>query len=187
MATRTLPKATDTLTEINAVIERLDNPVHRHMLETARDHYWAEVTWDVPAIVATLAPTAPILYRFQGGAFLGIDGMRVETREAAHAMYESTRDSGMTIGPMKDLQLTFGSQGISQECLQYAVLQGSGLPGLAEQVAPDKWYLVSWYAATFSPFDVENRYMTGEIVYAANKPLTIEEVDRGVGKELIGL
>ena len=29
--------------------------------------------------------------------------------------------------------------------------------------------------------------MTGEIIYAANKPLTIEEVDRGVGSEIIGL
>ncbi|WP_432197516.1 hypothetical protein [Streptomyces sp. bgisy027] len=187
MATRAFPKATDTINEINAVIEGLDNPVHRHMLETARDHYWAEVVWDVPAIVATLAPTTPVLYRFQGGAFLGMDGLRVESREAAQAMYESTRDSGMTIGPMKELKLTFGSEGISQECLQYAVIPGGGLPGLAEQVDPDKWYLVSWYATTYSPFDAENRYMTGEFCYAANQPLTIEEVDRGVAKELIGL
>src|SRR5438094_2271975 len=144
MTTRVLPKATDTIAEINAVIERLDNTVDRRMLEQARDHYWAEVIWDVPAVMATLSPTAPILYRFQGGAFLGIDGMRIETREATHAMYESARDSGITIGPMEQLNWTFGPNGISQEGVLHAVLPGAGLPGLAEQVEPDKWYLVSW-------------------------------------------
>lgn len=187
MTTRVLPKVTDTLAEINTLIERLDNPVHRHMLEQARDHYWAEVVWDVPAIMATMSTTTPLFYRFQGGAFLGVDGERVEGWAAVQAMYEQSRDAGMVIGPMEQINWTFGPSGLSQEGVLNAIFPGAAMPGLAEQVDPDKFYLVSWYAVTYNPFDEGNRHMTGEIIYAANKPLTLEEVDPGAGKELIGI
>lgn len=186
MTTRVLPKVTDTLAEINAVIEGIDNPVHRHMLEVARDHYWGEVFWDVPAIMATLSPTAPIVYRFQGGAFMGLDGEGIESREATQAMYEGARDSGLVIGPMEQLNWTFGPNGVGCEGILHNIFPGSALPGLAEQVDSEKFYLVSFYANTFTPFDEENRYMTGEIFYSGNKPLAVEEVDPAVGKERFG-
>jgi len=187
MTTRVLPKATDTVAEINALLEGLDNPVHKHMLSVVRDHYWAEVVWDVPAIMATLSPTAPIHYRFHGGAFLGLDGMTVETRETTQALYESTRDVGVTIGPMEQMKCAVGANGTFQEVLVSAVFPGSLMPGLADQVDPEKFYLVSWYQSVYNPFDEENRYMTGEIVYNANTPLSIEEVDRDFGKEITGI
>ena len=39
------PRASDTIAEINAFAETLDNPDHRRMLEVSRDHYWGEVVW----------------------------------------------------------------------------------------------------------------------------------------------
>ncbi len=186
MATQARLKSTDTLAEINAQIERLDNPVHRHMLEVMRDHFWAEVVWDVPAIIATLTTSEPILYRFQGGAFLGIDGDRLESREAVQELYDNSRDAGVVIGPMENLTYTFGANGVAQECIQHGVFPGGALLGLAE-VDADKWYHIGFYTAVYNPFDKENRYMTGEIMYAANKPLTLEEVDPATASEITGL
>ncbi len=186
MATPVLPKATDTLAEIDAFIETIDDPVYRFMLEQARDHYWAEVVWDVPAIMKTLSTTEPILYRMHGGVFMGVDGQRVEGFEGAQAMYEQARDGGMVIGAMEDLTWGFGPSGLAQEAILNAVFPGVALPGLPD-VDPEKWYYLRWHGATFNPFDASQRYMTGEFIFAADKPLTIEEVDRSVGQQIIGL
>ncbi len=87
MSTVQIPKASETLAELNAMAAKLDNPVHRRMHEVVRDHWWAEVNWDIETIMATLAE--PIDYRFHGTAFLdGNDGTRVTSLGDVRAMYE---------------------------------------------------------------------------------------------------
>ena len=100
---------------------------------------------------------------------------------------DASEDVGVTIGPMEQIKCAVGANGTFQEVLVSAVFPGSLMPGLADQVDPEKFYLVSWYQSVYNPFDEENRYMTGEIVYNANTPLSIEEVDRDFGKEITGI
>src|SRR2546430_320783 len=91
--------STTTLAEMNALIETLEDPAHRRMLENVRDHFWAEVTWDIPAIMDTFSPTETIVHQFRGGHYMGVDGYASVGRDVVQAFYEQARDERVTIGP----------------------------------------------------------------------------------------
>ncbi len=173
MSTVQIPKASETLAELNAMAAKLDNPVHRRMHEVVRDHWWAEVNWDIETIMATLAE--PIDYRFHGAAFIGSDGTRVISLGDVRAMYEGARDSGVKVGAMRELNVSHGPTGMGIDTILCNVVPGTRIVG--HDVDPDGQYYVSWHSNLFFPFDSECRYMLGEWTYGANQPLVLEPID----------
>ncbi len=173
MSTVQIPKVSETLAELNAMAAKLDNPVHRRMLEVARDHWWAEVKWDIDGIMATL--TEPVSYRFHGGDFIGSNGRTVSSLKDVRAMYEGARDSGLKVGAMREIHASYGPTGMGMDAVLYLAVPGTRFVGL--DVDPDLQYLASWHSNAFFPFDPELRYMLGEWAYAANEPLSLEPID----------
>ncbi len=179
------PRASDTIAEINALAETLDNPDHRRMLEVSRDHYWGEVVWNIDGIMATLSPTEPISYRFHGGSFLGTDGMTVGSIAEARTLYEGARDSGTVVGPMRNMHYTFGREGMAHQSVLCIVVRGSMLANYSEPVEEDQQYVVTYNGATYFPFDSDYRYMLGEWVYSGNTPVSLEAIDAAGVEQLV--
>jgi hypothetical protein len=176
-----------TLVELDAQIESMENPRHRLMLAGFRDHYWAEVRWDVPAIMATFAPTGVIGHWYHGGHFGGWEGRTIEGRAALIALYEAAATGGAVVGPLNDPNWTFGEHGLNVAACFTLASHGAGMPNTVEPLEPEQLYVIRLYQSVYFPFDETGRFCLGEVIYAADQPESIEPITAEEAAKLTGI
>lgn len=164
--TTAIPRVSDTLARIEAVIAALADPRHRMMLGIFRDHWLAEVRNDVPAIMATL-PTDRVSYRFDGLGLLIPDYLEFDTAEDVLGLYEGAAAGGLPMaGPFEDERWAFGDWGVVFDGINCAIIRGRALHIQPYPLDPDALYLARWRSLISVPVDVERGLMIGEHVHS---------------------
>ncbi|KJS09651.1 MAG: hypothetical protein VR73_01545 [Gammaproteobacteria bacterium BRH_c0] len=175
--------AAQTRQRVEAVIASFDNPNHKRMLEVWLKHWWGEVMYDLPAVMATV--TDDIAYRWYGTDQIG-DGMDQQSADLARTMYQSMFDAKlMPGGPFDNEHWAFGAKGLTLEALFIGLFPGSMLKGKSAQPDPEQRYLVQFPMMVSTPFDCDNWLMKAEIMYAG-APLNIVPADAQTVQRLLG-
>lgn len=172
-----IPRVSDCMARMNAAIATAASDRDRIMLEVYKAHWWAEVTSDVEAIMATL-PTEGVDYHFDGLSLTRQLPIRITDLAVIRGMYQSVADIGLPIaGAFFDERFAFGDWGLMIEVIQSAIYPGRFLACYPQPLDPEQLYLAQWRMVGSHRIDVERRLMLGENVYNG-APLRVEPVDR---------
>lgn len=175
--------APETRRRVQDQLARLENPRHRRMLEVWLRHWWAEIVYDLDAVMATVADD--IAYRWYGTDQIGA-GVEENSAEFARKMYQSMFDAQLMPGtPFDHERWAFGDWGLTLEALFVGAFPGSMLKGRSAQPDAQGLYLVQFPMMVSVPFDCERWLMKGEIMYAG-APLQVEPTDAQTIRRLLG-
>jgi hypothetical protein len=160
----------ETTAGATALLEKTDNPRHRHILNNYRRHALLEVSGRWPEILIPELVVAEPRYRLmEGGRTIVLDGMT-----QVRGFYQGVAEAGGNVfGPLQE-EVAVTDWGIFTEGRFAAVLRGTS-PALADDgVDPDKTYQVSTWVAFAWPY--QDGLLVGEHVYEDHNSRTIDEV-----------
>lgn len=144
---------------IDAFLETLDRPRHRHIIENYRRHAIFEVTGHKEEIFTPEMTVEHPVYRINvGGVSVTLDGL-----EQVLGFYTALQDQQANVMVVEDEKLAVADWGFASEAIFNSYMPGTSVPeGLGAD--PDKLYIYRQHIAMMWPYDERGRMM-GEHVY----------------------
>src|SRR5205823_2794168 len=140
------------------------------ILENFRAHMRAEISCDLPAIMATM--TANPVYHLYGAP----PDAAPRGREATAAFYQSIFDNGTNVLQLDIDRLSVDDWGIAGDGMIRIIYPGRVLQGMGLEVDdPDAHYLLNLRQAFFLPYI--DGFMAGEDTYADMNNAAVEKLD----------
>jgi hypothetical protein len=159
-----LPRASESLSRIDASIAALRDPRDRLMLKLFRDHWWAEVVVDVDKLIA-LMPDDDSTYYFGGCSLLIPEPIVHHGPREIRAMFQAVADLGVPVaGPFEEERYAFADWGMAFEATLSSIYPGKFLPG-RPGLESEQLYFVKWKTMSSYPIDVSRNVMRGGNVY----------------------
>lgn len=171
--------------DVDRLLERTENPLHRRILINFRRHGLLEVSGRYDELLQPdMTVEHPVYRLFEDGQAVILDGM-----DAVRGFYKSLADIDMLVMWIKDAKIAVGDWGFAGEVLFSQFIPGRMMSGQvftnvaegggrsdAEAYDPDGWYLVRRTLCFNWPYDAQGR-MIGEHVYEDSESRTTERVD----------
>ncbi|MEJ2870512.1 hypothetical protein WCD74_22280 [Actinomycetospora sp. OC33-EN08] len=146
---------------------RVDNPLHRRILENYRLHAIFEVAGSWEQIFTPDMTVEHPIYNVEGPN----GRMTLEGHDAVTGFYRQLVDLGMNVMAVEDEELAVADWGFASQYRVHVYLRGSALP----DGDPDKFYVQSRLICMHWPYDEHGR-MIGETVYEDPRETTVVEV-----------
>ncbi|MGV9710345.1 hypothetical protein ACWDTI_06750 [Gordonia sp. NPDC003424] len=173
--------------DIDALIENLDNPVHRRIIVNYRRHGLLEVSGRYTELLAEDMTVRHPHYRiFEGGQGVILDGL-----DQVHQFYATLADMDMLVMWTGRQKMAVADWGFAGEAEFNQFVPGKMLgdnvfgsmgaddsPASASGFDPDAYYLVRRTLAFVWPYD-ENMRMIGEHVYEDSDSKVVTKVGPG--------
>jgi len=151
----------------DGLLERVDNPRHRRLLENYRRHALLEVTGRWEQIFAPdMTVEHPVYYLNINRTSVTLDG-----HEQVIAFYRTLTDTESNVIVLEDEQLAVADWGLASEATFNSYVRGHVIP----DGDPDRHYRVRQRIAMHSPYDDRGR-LIGEHVYEHADHLEVIEV-----------
>ena len=163
-----------------AAIAAETDPRRRANLETVLSHVAAEVAGDLDRLMATLTPEP--VYRIWGASTSPGPQGQAEVREHYRAMFASGKNRlDFVITRVVADRSAVVTEGRFRFAYPGSVLAGSASDG--EPIRPDRWYLTEYQCLVVWPIGPDG-LITGEEIYAGEKPQPLRELEDGEFLEL---
>ncbi|GAA2920188.1 hypothetical protein JOD62_000413 [Microbacterium keratanolyticum] len=171
--------------DVDRLIERTEDPLHRRILINFRRHGLLEVSGRYDELLAPEMTVEHPVYRlFEDGEAILLDGM-----DQVRGFYQSLAEIDMLVMWIKDAKIAVGDWGFAGEVLFSQFIPGRMMSGKvfsnvaaggdlteSEVFDADAWYLVRRTLCFNWPYDAAGR-MIGEHVYEDSLSRTVERVD----------
>ncbi|MFG1667730.1 hypothetical protein [Streptomyces sp. Y7] len=144
---------------LDALIETLDNPLHRKIISNYRRHAILEITGNATKIFTPdMTVENPVYYLNIAGQSVTLNG-----RDEVYTFYSSLerRESGVIV--VTDEKIAVADWGFASEATFNSYMRGSEAPEQFD-ADPDKLYIHRTHVAMIWPYDEQGR-MIGEHVY----------------------
>ena len=155
---------------VDDLIARTTNAAHIAMLENFRAHMRAEISCDLPAIMATMTED-PVYHSYGAAADTG-----PKSRTETEAFYQSIFDNGTNVLELEIDRLSVDDWGIAGDGTIRIIYPGRALRPLGMSVDDvDAHYLLTLRQAFFLPY--RDGLMAGEDTYADMAGARVEKLD----------
>lgn len=172
----------ETLSRIDAVIQQLEDPRHRAMLQSFRRHWYGEVTGDLDAAMAELPDDSHFAVL---GALASGQPFEVNSAQEHRAVYQMMLNLNLNPGgAFSSERFAFGHWGMVMEGVYSNVVWGNMLDNVGD-FAPSELYLFHVPIVMVCPFSAAGK-MQGKKDYLS-APLSVEPADRSTLKRLTAL
>lgn len=171
--------------DVDRLIERTEDPLHRRILINFRRHGLLEVSGRYDELLAPdMTVEHPVYRLFEDGEATVLDGM-----DQVRGFYQSLAEIDMLVMWIKDAKIAVDDWGFAGEVLFSQFIPGRMMSGKVfsnvaagggltetESFDADAWYLVRRTLCFNWPYDAAGR-MIGEHVYEDSRSRTVERVD----------
>lgn len=151
---------TQTNRAVEALLERTENPRHRHLLQNYNRHRYLEMAGRYEEIFAPEMTVEHPVYRFNMlGQVFTLDG-----REQVEAVYREWAATAQCIFYVDDEHLAVGDNMIVSRSIAYQQITGEALAASGVDADVDAMYLAKSHEAMIWPYDDHGR-LVGEDVW----------------------